>query len=92
MEAIPVTYRNSGYNYTLVDNKTLPNGNIAAIYKQNELRDTYEVIILRWTKETTAFNKTFKARWRVPTDREWGTYGWTTQGLTRTKERYEAIN
>jgi hypothetical protein len=83
MEDIPTNYKNSGYSYTLVDNKPLQNGDIMAIYKQNELQDTYEVVQLRWQKEGTIFGKPKPAYWRIPSDSEWGHYGWTVQGLDR---------
>lgn len=73
---------------------------VAALYTQSWQRDlknptdatAFEVVLLRIDKPTINGAIKYAGGERLPTDQDWGTYGWTLPSLARALEKFDEVS
>ena len=89
----PKNYKVGSYNYELIKLEVLNKKTIKAMYKDSG-SNNYEVVIIRENKNTTRIIQGKEAHfkpYKMPSNEEFGTYGWSFNDLTSATQQYNSI-
>ena len=81
-------YTHKGFDYKLHKHK-----GVVGLYSQSldGVFVGYEVVIARYVKERKVFNKVYPAHYHLPTDINWGRYGWTFKSSQRAEDKFKEL-